>query len=63
MYLGLKLEQLGKILKQLGQSKQVQEAFVFGSRAKGTYKPGSDIDLAVKGKNIKPNDLLDLHDA
>jgi predicted nucleotidyltransferase len=63
MYLGLRLEQIGKILEPLRQTTQVQEAFVFGSRAKGTYKAGSDIDLAVKGKNIKPNDLLDLHNA
>ena len=28
---------------------EVHEAILFGSRAKGNYKPGSDIDLAVKG--------------
>ncbi len=27
----------------------VREAILFGSRAKGNYKPGSDIDIAVKG--------------
>ena len=25
---------------------------LFGSRAKGTYKAGSDIDIAIKGSNI-----------
>lgn len=28
---------------------EVKEAIIFGSRAKGNHKPGSDIDLAVKG--------------
>ena len=27
---------------------QVQQLVLFGSRAKGNYKPGSDIDLAIK---------------
>ena len=28
---------------------ELQESILFGSRAKGNFKPGSDIDLAVKG--------------
>ncbi len=28
---------------------EVEQVELFGSRAKGTSKPGSDIDLAVKG--------------
>ncbi|HEX3047690.1 MAG TPA: nucleotidyltransferase domain-containing protein [Bacillota bacterium] len=28
---------------------QVEEVIIFGSRAKGNYKKGSDIDLAIKG--------------
>lgn len=28
----------------------VEEVIVFGSRAKGTFKNGSDIDFAIKGK-------------
>ena len=34
---------------------QIEAAVLYGSRAKGTYKNGSDIDLTLKGKN------LDLH--
>ena len=30
----------------------VEEAILFGSRAKGTYKKGSDVDIALKGENI-----------
>lgn len=31
---------------------QVQTAILYGSRAKGTYKEGSDIDLTLKGEQI-----------
>ena len=37
----------------------VREAILFGSRAKGNYKPGSDIDIAVKG-DISKDDLARL---
>jgi len=33
---------------------------IFGSRSKGNYRAGSDIDLAVVGKNIDYKLLLDL---
>jgi len=29
---------------------EIEEVILFGSRAKGTYKPGSDIDLALRGE-------------
>jgi predicted nucleotidyltransferase len=31
---------------------EVEEAVLYGSRAKGNYKPGSDIDLTLKGDNL-----------
>lgn len=31
---------------------EIEEVMVFGSRAMGNYKNGSDIDLAVKGNGI-----------
>lgn len=31
---------------------QIDEALIFGSRALNTHKKGSDIDIALKGKNI-----------
>ncbi|MBN2637466.1 MAG: nucleotidyltransferase domain-containing protein [Bacteroidales bacterium] len=33
---------------------------LFGSRAKGNYNRGSDIDLTIKGDNLTLNDVLDL---
>jgi len=31
---------------------QVESAIIYGSRAKGNYKNGSDIDLTLIGKNL-----------
>ena len=33
---------------------------IFGSRSKGNYRSGSDIDLAVIGKDLDYNMLLDI---
>lgn len=35
----------------------VDEAILYGSRAKGDYKPGSDIDLALKGEKLDLKEL------
>jgi len=39
---------------------QVQQARVYGSRAKGNYRPGSDIDIALFGSALTPQHLLTL---
>ena len=49
---GLKTHCIEAIIKVLSLHKEVEEALIFGSRAMGTYKNGSDIDLALKGKDI-----------
>ncbi len=36
----------------LSQHPQVEQAIIFGSRAKGNYKQGSDVDLALKGERL-----------
>ncbi len=33
----------------------VEEIVIYGSRAKNTFREGSDIDLTIKGKNIDHN--------
>jgi predicted nucleotidyltransferase len=39
---------------------QIEEVVIFGSRAKGNFKKGSDIDLAIKGADCSPKLALDL---
>jgi type I restriction enzyme, S subunit len=36
----------------------ITRVYIFGSRAKGNYKKGSDVDLAVLDENISPEDIL-----
>ena len=38
----------------------IEKVLIFGSRSKGNYRAGSDIDLAVIGKNIDYRLLLDI---
>ena len=42
------------LLKNFRDFPEVEQVVLFGSRAKGNYKAGSDIDLAVKGKEVTP---------
>lgn len=46
---GLSEEAMKWILRVIGVFPEIEEVIIFGSRAKGTYKPGSDIDFAIKG--------------
>jgi len=40
------------ILATIKEHSEVQEALLFGSRAMGNYKKGSDVDIALKGKKL-----------
>lgn len=40
------------ILKAISKYPEIEEAIIFGSRAMGNYKKGSDIDLALKGEKV-----------
>ncbi len=48
------------ILTALKDYQEVEKAVLFGSRAKGNYRKGSDIDLAITGKNVSAKVALDL---
>jgi predicted nucleotidyltransferase len=49
---GLANKTLEQITGVLVTFSQVEKALLFGSRAKGTHKPGSDIDLALVGADL-----------
>ncbi|MDH5717287.1 MAG: nucleotidyltransferase domain-containing protein [Spirochaetia bacterium] len=52
MLFGLKETEVEKIKSIFNKYTQIKEAYIYGSRAKGNYHPGSDIDIALKGKEI-----------
>jgi predicted nucleotidyltransferase len=49
---GLSEKTVGAIRLVLARHPEVERAVLFGSRAKGNYKPGSDIDLALAGPGL-----------
>ena len=51
------IEELQEVFRRHANIKKV---LIFGSRSKGTYREGSDIDLAVVGNNIDYNQLLSI---
>ena len=46
---GISVKTYSLICRTLSLYKGIEEVLIFGSRAKGTDKKGSDIDLAIKG--------------
>ncbi len=49
--LGLEDDDLEVIIAVLRKYPQIEKALIFGSRAKGEFKPGSDVDIALVGTN------------
>ena len=66
MKYGLRDEAIKQIQNIFAKYSNVEEATLYGSRAKGNFKPGSDIDITLKGKELSLTELnrisLDLDD-
>lgn len=52
MKYGLPERTVNQICAVLAQYPQVERAVLYGSRAKGNFKPGSDIDLTLHGPEL-----------
>lgn len=61
MRLGLEKFDLNYILDTIKKFSEIEKAVIFGSRAKGNYKPGSDVDIAVYGEKINFDTISALH--
>lgn len=48
------------ILKTISEFKEIEKAAIYGSRAMGNFKQGSDIDLAIYGVNISAETVIKL---
>ena len=55
---GLTEQTIEKIGGVLAQHPQVEKAVLYGSRAKGNFKNGSDIDLTIQGNGLGYDELL-----
>ena len=56
---GISQNAFDKIKKIIFSVQGVDEVILYGSRAKGNYMEGSDIDLTIKG-NLNFDDLVNL---
>lgn len=45
-----------KLLNLLSQQPRLEAVWLFGSRAMGRQRPGSDIDLCLEGKQLSHDD-------
>ena len=57
---GIEQDIWDNILSVLRTNPKVQQIILFGSRAKGNFQNGSDIDLALKGVDLTFNDIQDM---
>lgn len=57
---GLLKQDIEYILTALNRFEEIEKAFIFGSRAIGNYKRGSDIDIAISGEKITPKTIYQL---
>lgn len=49
---GLTQTDISRITTAIKQFPEIDDALIFGSRAKGTHKKASDVDLAIKGRAV-----------
>jgi predicted nucleotidyltransferase len=57
---GLRHGDLEMICRILEKQPMIEQALIFGSRAKGNYRPGSDVDIALKGKKLSSQIVTDI---
>jgi predicted nucleotidyltransferase len=54
---GLSQRSIDELHGILSKYPDITKVHVFGSRAKGNYKPGSDIDLAIMNQGLAPRTI------
>ncbi|WP_053405524.1 nucleotidyltransferase family protein [Persicobacter sp. CCB-QB2] len=57
---GISEQSWRQLIEALSRFPQIERAVIFGSRALGNYKRGSDIDLAIYGKQVDERLLFQL---
>ena len=55
---GLTLGQIAAIREVFRHHVKIGKAILYGSRAKGNYRAGSDIDLTLQGEDLSFSDLV-----
>lgn len=58
--IGLSDSELQTLRDIFARFPDIEEVILFGSRARGTHRPSSDVDLALKGKDLSIDTLAKL---
>lgn len=59
---GLSEKDIDMVLEAVQKFPEIEDVIIFGSRALGNYKKGSDVDMAIKGTSITIHTVLGLSD-
>lgn len=60
MSFGLKDSELCLLQEFFAANERISKAILYGSRAKGNYKPFSDVDITLVGEGLSRRDLNEL---
>ena len=60
MNFGISEKCMELIINAISKCLEVEKAAIFGSRAMGNYKAGSDVDIAIYGKNVTDKIIIRL---
>jgi predicted nucleotidyltransferase len=57
---GIESDDLNEIVQVIKQNKKITQIIHFSSRAKGNFRQGSDLDLALIASDLTLDELLDI---
>jgi predicted nucleotidyltransferase len=60
---GLTEDAIARINAVFAACPEIERVVLYGSRAKGTHRNGSDIDLTIEGDAVSPSQLLRIENA
>jgi len=55
---GLSEQTISSLKTVFSKFPEIEEIVLYGSRAKGNFRPGSDIDISLKGRELTTDHLL-----
>ena len=58
---GLKEKECQMLQDMFAANRHIEQVVLFGSRAMGNYKPFSDVDITLIGKDLSHDDLIRLY--
>ncbi|MDA3923269.1 MAG: nucleotidyltransferase domain-containing protein [Kiritimatiellae bacterium] len=62
MKFGLSTKIITDLNRTFDKFPSISKVIIYGSRAKGTYTPGSDIDITLIGDNLTQNTIFKLEE-